>query len=241
MTDEGSQRMTTRTHTMTIAPLLGALSVAAITVIALVLCGCEVDLARERGDEAADEAEGDEAEDDASPLDLPGEVDLGEPPRNWSGAVACETASGPCLAELARGGAWVQVVSECKLGDLVTSGVFVEAPEVWPANTCAAGEPAPAGAQCYAADSLATTCYAPILGAEWWVMIRPACEQPPEAEVWPDGCAAGEPIAAPLGSIGCDGSTCSASLGPEVDHARIKLAPACFAEPFTMEPGVCAG
>jgi hypothetical protein len=163
--------------------------------------------------------------------------DGGEPFHPSIVSVGCSGTA--CVATFGEG-AHAQAISECRLAAMISSGYMQPIASAWPLASCEQGSPAPESLDCFAVGSL-STCYAMIDG--WAVQVTPECEA---AEAtgshWPNHCDAGEPVdGAGLLDARCDAAICSASLGPDFGHARVRLVPACMADAYQDAPGDCAG
>jgi len=142
-----------------------------------------------------------------------------------------------CIAAFGEG-ARAQAISECRLDAMVSGGYLQPIESAWPLASCEYGAPAPESLACFSAGAL-STCYALIDG--WAVQVTPECEAADATgQQWPNHCDAGEPVdGAGLLDARCDAATCSASLGPDFGHARVRLVPECMASDYQGAPGQC--
>lgn len=147
-------------------------------------------------------------------------------------SVGCEGAV--CIASFGEG-AHAQAIRDCRLDAMVSGGYLLPIENVWPEASCENGAHAPESLACFAAGKL-STCYALIDG--WAVQVMPACEAAGATFLhWPDTCDAGEQVdGSGLLDARCDGEICSASLGPDFGHARVRLVPECIASAYPIDP-----
>jgi hypothetical protein len=139
-----------------------------------------------------------------------------------------------CIAAFGQG-AHAQAISECRLAAMISSGYMQPIGSVWPLTSCESGALAPDSLDCFAAGEL-STCYVLIDG--WAVQVMPECSGAGAVgQYWPNQCAAGEPVdGSGLLDARCDAEFCSASLGPDFGHARVRLVPECMASNYTIDP-----